>query len=429
VRAKVQHTRGPRLYRWASFIPALALLAMSAGLDSGRLFSLAIALFALTPLLFNALMGLAPKQGEIELGAGKIKIHRRGMPSETIVGKALRGASTAQFGEGVALSLDTRGQPITLELESETDADAVRQSLGAGHDGFGQVQWFTGPGVTRLTGLSLVAAGAASFAFAQELPPVSGLATLLLVVGTVSFMTAPFLLLLSWALRPPRLVLRPEGVAIFRQNARDSAMPSTFHPWNEINHAEERQGELVIVLRRGGEVRIPRRKWVVDWRGMTRRQRTQIVAQINSGARRAEGRGKPRPTVAEELEQLAESTADTRTWLARIEAAAERMRADVGYYRGSSLAREDLWSALENHDAPARLRATAARLLARVETDQVSKERIERAVGSVREQETQHRIRIAIGDDLEQTAQEMEAIEAAEAERQRRAMKAPYYGS
>jgi len=152
---------------------------------------------------------------------------------------------------------------------------------------------------------------------------------------------------------------------------------------------------------------------------MTRAQRSHIVAQITSAARRARGRGKPRPTVAEELEQLAASTVDTRGWLARVEAAAERMRADIGYYRGSAIAGEDLWSALENHDAPARVRATAARLLARVETDSISRERIERAVGSVREEETQHRIRIAIGDDLERAAQELEAIEAAEAARER----------
>lgn len=118
--------------------------------------------------------------------------------------------------------------------------------------------------------------------------------------------------------------------------------------------------------------------------------------------------------MAEELEQLAEAAVDARTWLARIEAAAERMRADVGYYRGSSIAGEDLWAALENHDAPARVRATAARLLARVETDQASRERIARAVGSVRHHTTQQRIRIAIGSDLERTAQETEALEAAE---------------
>jgi hypothetical protein len=279
------------------------------------------------------------------------------------------------------------------------------------------VQWFIRPQYNRLLGLVGVAACAGSFAIASQAPPFVG--PLLIVLGILLFMLGPTLMLASLPMLPPRVVLRSEGVAVFRQTTTPSAPPSSFHPWSHIHHAEERKGKLVIVLINGAEVHVDRRSWRIDWRGMTRAQRSHVVAQINSAARRARGRGKPRPTVAEQLELLAEASTDTRTWLARIEAAAERMRADVGYYRGSSIAGEDLWSALENHDAPARVRATAARLLARVETDAASRQRIERAVGSVREQSTQQRIRVAIGDDVERTAQEMEAIEIAEAERQR----------
>src|SRR5262249_33531001 len=139
-----------------------------------------------------------------------------------------------------------------------------------------------------------------------------------------------------------------------------------------------------------------------------------LVAQIESAARRSHGEGAPRSERSGGLAWLARGDDGPRAWLARIDAAALQVDADLGY-RGALLEEHDLWPALEDADAPADLRAAAARILVRARGATASTtERVHGALAAVRDGKARACIEAAIHGDFDHAARELDALDALE---------------
>jgi hypothetical protein len=99
----------------------------------------------------------------------------------------------------------------------------------------------------------------------------------------------------------------------------------------------------------------------------------------------------------------------TRAWLERIDAAATSL-AERGAYRRADLSPHDLWTALEDPDAPAPLRAAAARVLARIVPDE-ARTRIGLVLAGERDADARARIRVALEEDVDVAARELDLLE------------------
>ena len=81
-------------------------------------------------------------------------------------------------------------------------------------------------------------------------------------------------------------------------------------------------------------------------------------------------------------------------------------------YREPGLGEDELWSTLESPDAPATLRAAAARILARVAPEKGA--RIARTLGMEHDRATRSRIRVALEEDVDVAASELDGWAAPE---------------
>ncbi len=408
MRVRVVDPRGPSWTR--AILPLVGALFMVLPLTPVPLtapwFLVGLTLAALGPFL--ALRQPA-REAELVLGAGHVDVAGAGRLNQRIRGRELSGASAAKTPTGVALTLQRKDRPVTLELESEGDADEVRKALGIGHHGFGQVEWLTQPDdadkfqrATRIAlGLSSLLLGAGAL-YHDDVAIAFG------ILGLVLGALIAFITLLLYAdsnrkRRRPRIVLEPRGVIV--------GTPYREIPYADIAAVDDDGDRLALRLRSGEVVPVDTRGWRLGWRrGLGDDERRAVVAQIESAAGRAAGRGAPEPAIDFQIEGLARRDDDAKSWLARLEATAQRMRVEGGY-RATTLPREELWAALENHDAPADVRAGAARVLCRVEPDPTARERIERIAASSRDRSTEKRIRVALSPDLDEAARELEALD------------------
>jgi urease accessory protein UreE len=98
----------------------------------------------------------------------------------------------------------------------------------------------------------------------------------------------------------------------------------------------------------------------------------------------------------------------TRAWLERLDATAAALAAPA-VYRAPEIETGDLWTALESPDAPASVRAGAARILARVAPVE-ARTRIARVLEADHDERAKARIRIALEDDVEVAARRLDHL-------------------
>jgi hypothetical protein len=115
------------------------------------------------------------------------------------------------------------------------------------------------------------------------------------------------------------------------------------------------------------------------------------------------------PVLPVAVARLAPEGETQRAWLQRLDATAATV--GTGAYRSQGLDPNDLWRALENPDAPAAVRAASARLLARVAPDEI-KTRVALVLAADRDKYARTCIRIALEDDVETAALELERAAA-----------------
>jgi hypothetical protein len=369
---------------WPATASAVAMVIGVAWLAAGRL---------LTPRL-------PARACSVELEAGAIVLRNAGLVSQRIAAHDLRAASTSELPDGgyaMALVVHEEGNPILwLELASRDDLDRVRRALGIGHAGFGLLRWPPLRGVfhTNAAPLDLLASlgwlailvavclGATEAALGLALPIVP-LTLIALVLATTP--------------RPAQhsLALTPWGVAAIVHGH------ASFVPWSAVLDAQV-QGASVRVQARDGAELVPMREALPS-------EREHMAAQIHSSAQRARGEGPPPPAVPASLAVLAPRDEGRRAWLERIDATAATMVHAEGY-RYAGVEPHDLWTVLESPDAPATLRAAAARVLARIAPEEAGK-RIAATLAMEHDGDARVRIRVALEEDVDVAARELDRLD------------------
>jgi hypothetical protein len=394
VSARLVDPLGPSWIRWVA--PGIAAIASGVGLyrESAPLFLGAFASFLVAPLLVGR---RAPRRVEIALEAGRLRLRGAGLHARTIRGRALQGASTALLPDGtVALTLQGRRR-ITLELEHEADAHAVRDALGIGHHGFGHLRFPTLPSRSGKVEVIARLAGAAA-------------ALLALLTQAEIFLVGMIALIVALVCRLDQMGEPGSFVVIERSGSR------LRWPYREVAHSalaavHEREGGLELELEDGERVPVATRsRWPGARHGLSPEEKAHLGSQIRSAMQRAHGLGPPAPEIEAQTAELHANGASAREWLSRVDEAARRLATGSGY-RGAAFVEADLWAAVENHDASPDVRAAAARILARGRRGADARDRILRVAAAARDESTERRIRIAVEADADEASEEIERLD------------------
>jgi hypothetical protein len=339
----------------------------------------------------------APRSGSVELGAGSLRV-RAGALSQRIHAAQVCAASTARTPGGLALAIvqaEPRSRPVVLEVSTDAELESLRRCLQLGHYGFGELAWpTTSPagGPVRSACLALLASGWATMALAAACGNAMVCLALALAVIPLSLIS----LLDFLFARAGRVSLTAHAVTLVHSTGSYSAS------YGDIVRVEGGPDGLSLATRRGA--------LVVPTRGMTPPEREHLRAQIECAAARAQGRCQPPPGVPAPISLLAPREEPKRAWLERIDATAATLVEGGAAYRAADISTQDLWAALESPDAPPPLRAAAARILARVVPGEAGP-RIGLTLAAERDDRTRDRIRVALEDDVEAAARELERID------------------
>lgn len=414
MRVAFSDPQGTRLSRLLPYSGALALFLFGCfgplgGVDSLLTAVLAIALFHLVGIM--PLRQLRVRTAELVTGPGFITITKAGLRSQRIDARSIVGGTTARTRDGILFTLShaKRDQPLTIEVESDADAERIRHALGIGHGGFGSVAWHTTPGASRKVAF---AARLVTFGFGAL---IAGLGLLVSheAAGIVGAMLGQFALIsvvLSLvgafgAAGPPGVVMAAEGLRLQTKQGWFTI------PYDHVLDVEALDGAL--------RFRVPPPYHSVDVEmssalvgaGLGPDDRDALVKQIASASARARGLGASKNDVTGRVDVLRRNGESPRDWLARLDMAGRMLEASTAGYRGHTLDTEDLWAILEDPEAEAELRAAAARVL-RHSRKPETRTRIDAAVAAVRDDTTNRKLRIAIRDDVDDASQELAVLDA-----------------
>jgi hypothetical protein len=285
-----------------------------------------------------------------------------------------------------------------LDFEADHDLDRVRRALGIGHSGFGEIAWPTVRTYEAVPGSAmLLACGWLTIAVCAAL----GQPWLGLTLGLLVAPLTGIALLVSAILGSdpgPRVALTAYGVLLAEPPDRLTCVP-----YEEVTDVRVDPQGMTVATRST--------PFVIRMRAALAEEREHLAAQILSAARRSRGDGPPRPGLPASLAVLAPRGEATRVWLERIDAAAASL-ASLGAYRRSELNAQDLFGALESPDAPAPMRAAAARVLARVVPEE-AKTRVAQVLATEHDAYARACIRIALEEDVDVAARELERLESA----------------
>jgi hypothetical protein len=332
----------------------------------------------------------------IDVEPGAIRLRRAGAVSQHIRAADVRAASAARLPTGFSLALvryEPGDPPLWLELQTADDVERVRRALGVGHSGFGELSWpprrtFHGKRtpVDVLAAALWLATIAAVYANSEADVTLGVLFVVLAVVATA----------LGAATRRSRhgVSLSPAGLTI-----ADGARTRT--PWADVVAADA-QGEALLVRTSAGAQLVP----TPDALPL---EREHLVAQIRSAALRAHGEGPLPPGVPSSLAVLAPRDEGSRAWIERVDATAATLL-DRDGYRRTGVVERDLWETLESTDAPPRLRAAAARILARVAPEEAGP-RIAQVLVQEHDAGAGDCIRVALEEDVELAAQAFDRLD------------------
>jgi hypothetical protein len=405
VHARVCDPLGPRWLRSVGPALAIALITLPPilpvpGFDAR--FRIALSLVGVALLFARRLLRVRPRtrDASVRIEAGAVEIRNAGLLNQRVRALDVVGASTARAGtgadggRGAVLAIvrrKSRERPLLLDFANDADIDTVRRALGLGHFGFGEIAWpaqeqripVQGSLVLAFAWLVIAAAAAAD-------APLIGLELALVVLPAT--VVAVLVSCLSDG-RRPIVALTDAGVVT------NSVISGVLRYDQVIDARADACG--VVLATQAATVTIPMAKSLPE-------EREHLVAQILSAAARARGEGPAPPTLPASLARLAPNGETQRAWLARVDAAAASVGA-AGAYRAVDLNSRDLWSSLENPDAPPRLRAAAARILARIAPDE-ARTRVSLVVAADRSSYARACIRVALEDDIEIAARELEDL-------------------
>jgi hypothetical protein len=381
------------------------------GSDAALAVCLSIALFHL--------VGIMPfRQGrtrtaELVTGPGFIEIKDAGTRNQRIEARSIIGGTTARTSKGVLFTLchAKRDQPLTIEVESDADAERVRHALGIGHGGFGAVGWSTVASSAAKTGfwgrLITFAMGAFICGLGWFVSPeAAGIVGIIL--GQFAFLSI-ILSLVGYFARPapPSIVMTAEGLRI------QTKLGWFTLPYDHVLGIEQVRGGLLFRVPPPYNAVEVETAGILMGTGLGPDDRDGLIKQIMSASARARGLGASKEDVTGRVDVLRRNGESPRDWLARLDMAGRMLEASTAGYRGHTLDTEDLWAVLEDPDADADLRAAAARVLRHSQKPE-TRQRIDAAVAAVRDEGTNRRLRIAIRDDVDNASQELAILDAQE---------------
>ncbi len=343
---------------------------------------------------------------ELVPGPAGIEIRRAGFIGQRIAAAEVIAASTARTASGATLAVvrrDAPSRPLLIDVASDGDLDQIRAALRIGHFGFGQVAWpLAGAQLSRAAAvpkaIGWMAAAVAMYVALDEPWFALPFFSLLVPVGFA------FLVFFLWRLANP--APRPR-VALTRHGLLVAAPVGTITlvPYANVVDVEVAPPHSVVVHTDDKPV-------TIAMAGALAQERDHLVAQIRSARQRARGEG-PAPTgVPASIALLAPSERPDRAWLERLDAtaaalSAERPTATRNAYRLPEIDSGDLVKALANPDAPAPVRAAAARVLARIAPEEATIA-IARALDGERDEDARALMRVALEEDVEMAARVLE---------------------
>ncbi len=413
MRAAFTDPQGPMTWRVLPYLGAISTFCLAVfGLDGMPAWTLGL----LSLSVFN-LLGVVsfrqrkPRDAEIVPRPGAIEIKNAGTRNQRIHTKDITGATTARTKDGVLLTFmhAKRDQPITLRVERDADAAAIRQALGIGHGGFGVVGWRSVPTDGRKSAVvgRIFAASVTLFCLTLA---ILGATEAAAILGAIFGMFAGIGMLIGIADllgRPndPSIVMTSEGLRL-----------RTVRGWFALPYDavlgidDHKRGVVFTVPPPYGTVGVECSGPMHG--GVTAHDREVLTAQIHSASQRARGLGPQKHDVSERLDVLRRNGESPRDWLMRLDMQGRLLTTAPGY-RGNTLDAEDLWAILEDPEADGELRAAAARVL-RHSPQMDARPRIDAAVAAVRDEGTTKRLRIAISDDVDAASQELAQLETQE---------------
>jgi hypothetical protein len=417
MRVAFSDPQGARLWRLFAYGGPIALFLFACfgplleGSNAALTACLSVALFHL--------VGMVPfRQGrkrtaELVTGPGFVEIKKAGTRSQRIDARSIVGGTTARTSKGVLFTLAhaKRDQPLTIEVESDADADRIRHALGIGHGGFGAVGWRTVSSSSAKTGFwgrlitFLIGATISSVGWLAS-PDAAGV--IAIILGQFAFLSI-ILSMVGYFGRaaPPSIVMTAEGLRIQTKQGWFTL------PYDHVLGVERVRGGLLF--------RVPPPYNAVEVEtagpfigtGLGPDVHDGLIRQIMSASARARGLGTSKEDVTGRVDVLRRNGESPRDWLARLDMAGRMLEASTAGYRGHTLDTEDLWAVLEDPDADANLRAAAARVLRHSQKPE-TRVRIDAAVAAVRDEGTNRRLRIAIRDDVDNASQELAMLDAQE---------------
>jgi hypothetical protein len=401
LRARVCDPLGPRWVRAVAPTVAALLIVLPPFAPGDSDVRATLALFGAALFFGRRIFRLRfrSRDAGVELHAGSIEIVDAGALNQPILSWDIVASSTARTANGVALALVRRGsteRPLVLEFEDEDDLDAARRALGLGHFGFGVVAWPTRVKTTALQGSTLLAIAWLAIAASSAVGATMVGFTLALVVLPATVMA----LLVACLQDPngPRVALTAAGMQFGGQPGWTPLLRYA----DVLGASVESDG--VLLRTSGGPTRVPMDRALPE-------EREHFAAQVLSAAARARGEGPPPPAIPTPLARLARLAPERETerdWLERLDAAAASIVASDAY-RGTDLDPKDLWLALESPDAPPRVRAAAARVLARIAPDE-TRDRVAHVLACARDPHACACIRVALEEDVDLAARELEEL-------------------
>ena len=410
MRASFTDPQGPKRWRALPYLGALLAFVLACSLLDGN----AAWVVALTSLAAFNLLGVVPlrqrKARVVELSTkpGVVEIRRAGTRTQKIRARDIVGATTARTREGVLLTFQhgKREQPISLRVETDQDADAIRQALGIGHGGFGSIGWRSIPTDGRRTAV-LGRAFAGTLALLCAVLVLCGAEAVAGVLGGVLGIFAAVAMLIGLgelAASPadPSILMTPNGLRLRTVRGWFTL------PYDAVLSVEDHGRGLVFKVPPpydsvGVETSGP------SFGGLSAHDRSIAIAQVKSATQRAYGHGPPKRDASERIEVLRRNGESLRDWLMRLDMQGHLLTSSPGY-RGNTLDTEDLWTILEDPDGDAELRTAAARVLRHLPNGE-ARPRIDAAVATVRDDGTSRRLRVAVDDDVDAAAYELAALE------------------
>jgi hypothetical protein len=289
-----------------------------------------------------------------------------------------------------------------LELANDAELEQARRALRIGHFGFGELSWPAGGrGARNVAGalgriaLWVIATGW----LAMALGAISGLVVLCFCLALI---LVP-LTLVTVAAHFASMEGAP-GVTLTRRAlyvvTLDGVPAGT--PYEAITDVCTYDAGFAVTTTRG--------TLYVPTGELGPEERDHVVALVRSAVQRARGLGPAPPGDPACAEVLAPRGEAHRAWLERIDGVAAQIAGGAAY-RGTPLDKGELWDALEDPDSPPRVRAAAARVLARVAPAE-ARVRIAQVLDGEHDDRARAHIRVALEEDVAEAARQLERLDA-----------------